>query len=87
MPANELKPGSLRYFDEESGAHIVSEPGSTSYSSTAMAATEFFNGIEWLPVDGDEEPETATCPGCGKHGESNQKDGGFYCYGSDRCCP
>ncbi len=34
-----------------------------------------------------QEPETATCPGCGKSGESNQKDGGFYCYGSDRCCP
>lgn len=34
-----------------------------------------------------QEPETATCPGCGKRGESNQKDGGFYCYGSDRCCP
>lgn len=33
------------------------------------------------------EPETARCPGCGKRGESNQKDGGFYCYGSDRCCP
>ena len=57
MPANELKPGSLRYFDEETGAHVVSEPGSTSYSSTAMAATEFFNGIEWLPVDGDEESQ------------------------------
>lgn len=34
-----------------------------------------------------QEPETATCTGCGKRGESNQKDGGFYCYGSDRCCP
>lgn len=34
-----------------------------------------------------QEPETAICPGCGKRGESNQKDGGFYCYGSDRCCP
>ena len=33
------------------------------------------------------EPETARCPGCGKRGESNQTDGGFYCYGSDRCCP
>ncbi|POX19491.1 hypothetical protein C3468_16115 [Serratia marcescens] len=54
-----FKPGSLRYFDEEIGAHVVSEPGSTSYSSTAMAATEFFNGIEWLPVDGDETQEKA----------------------------
>lgn len=54
-----FKPGSLRYFNEEIGAHVVSEPGSTSYSSTAMAATEFFNGIEWLPVDGDEAQEKA----------------------------
>ncbi|MGE6472799.1 hypothetical protein [Serratia proteamaculans] len=57
MPANELKPGSLRYFDEELGMYFVSEPGSKSYSSTAMAATEFFNGIEWLPVDSDEEAQ------------------------------
>ncbi|HEJ7888684.1 TPA: hypothetical protein SMI07_000678 [Serratia liquefaciens] len=57
MPANDLKPGSLRYFDEEIGIHVISEPGSKSYSSTAMAATEFFNGIEWLPVDVDEEVE------------------------------
>lgn len=57
MPANDLKPGSLRYFDEEIGIHVISEPGSKSYSSTAMAATEFFNGIEWLPVDADEEVE------------------------------
>ncbi|MFW2576477.1 hypothetical protein [Serratia nevei] len=55
MGNQNFKPGSLRYFDEEIGTYIVSEPGSTSYSSTAMAATEFFNGIEWLPVDGDEE--------------------------------
>jgi hypothetical protein len=33
------------------------------------------------------EPEIAECPGCDKHGELNQKNGGFYCYGSDRCCP
>ncbi|WP_133160112.1 hypothetical protein [Serratia marcescens] len=59
MANQNFKPGSLRYFDEEIGAHVVSEPGSTSYSSTAMAATEFFNGIEWLPVDGDETQEKA----------------------------
>jgi len=52
-----LKPGSLRYFCAENGAYVVSEPGSKWYSSTAMAATEFFNGIEWLPVDGDEEAQ------------------------------
>ncbi|CAI0724308.1 Uncharacterised protein [Serratia proteamaculans] len=57
MPANELRPGSLRYFDEELGMHVISEPGSKSYSSTAMAAAEFFNGIEWLPVDSDEEAQ------------------------------
>ncbi|HGM7714263.1 TPA: hypothetical protein ACKQJM_001736 [Serratia marcescens] len=52
-----FKPGSLRYFDEEIGTYIVSEPGSKQYSSTAMAATEYFNGIEWLPVDDDGEVE------------------------------
>lgn len=57
MPANELKPGSLRYFDEELGMHVISEPGSKSYSSTAMEDAEFFNGIEWLPVDSDEEAQ------------------------------
>ncbi|CAI0910867.1 hypothetical protein [Serratia quinivorans] len=34
-----------------------------------------------------QEKETAKCAGCNKRGEPNQKDGGFYCYGSDRCCP
>jgi hypothetical protein len=33
------------------------------------------------------QEETAKCAGCNKRGEPNQKDGGFYCYGSDRCCP
>lgn len=57
MVNKNFKSGSLRYFDEEIGAHVVSEPGSKSYSSTAMAATEFYNGIEWLPVEGDEESQ------------------------------
>lgn len=57
MGNQNFKPGSLRYFDKEIGAYVVSEPGSSSYSSTAMAATEFFDGIEWLPVDGNEEAQ------------------------------
>ncbi|WP_440530459.1 hypothetical protein [Serratia nevei] len=38
MGNQNFKPGSLRYFDEEIGTYIVSEPGSKQYSSTAMAA-------------------------------------------------
>lgn len=57
MGNQNFKPGSLRYFDDDLGVHVVSEPGSNSYSSTAMAATEFFDGIEWLPVDADEEAQ------------------------------
>ncbi|MBP1129355.1 hypothetical protein JOE25_000898 [Serratia sp. PL17] len=57
MGNQNFKPGSLRYFDKDSEEFVVAEPSSKNYSTTAMVATEYFNGMEWLPVDADEETQ------------------------------
>ena len=84
MPANELKPCSAM------GGECRGCPDCPGASSTGLKSGDITNEAarEELELRDDaHDPETATCPGCGKRGESNQKDGGFYCYGSDRCCP
>ncbi|MBH2961627.1 hypothetical protein I5L45_22990 [Serratia marcescens] len=66
-------------------------PDTHAFGATAESLRAQINELQAFATELREaeahEPETATCPGCGKRGESNQKDGGFYCYGSDRCCP